>query len=325
MKKVFKLIIFLLFILIQPCFGAGERVNVAFTIDNNYPIFTLITINSILLNNSSNSDYHFFIVENNLTNKNKQKMEDFVKKRNQEISFIKINEPLIKKEIYKYTEHITSIAFARIFLPDLLPKDVSRVIYLDSDLVVTSDLKELYDTDLKGQVAGISLNDWDVYGDGKLYKFKNGYYNTGVILFDIEKARKENSSKIFQKYYLENIDKFTYTKEKADFVFLLPDQDLINIVWDGKITPIGKKWNQQQSNLYKGGIIHYIGENKPWAYKKSDEVAKVYFDYWDKTPELKKYKYYYFLKSIKDKIVSACKIVFKFGREPISTKQIRII
>ena len=46
----------------------AEDINVAFTIDNNYPVFALLVINSILLNNDSNSHYNFYIVNNDLSN-----------------------------------------------------------------------------------------------------------------------------------------------------------------------------------------------------------------------------------------------------------------
>lgn len=68
-----------------------ETVNVAFTIDKNYPIFTLLAINSILKNNVSNSNYMFYIIETNIPNRDKKMMQKYVEKRGQQISFININ------------------------------------------------------------------------------------------------------------------------------------------------------------------------------------------------------------------------------------------
>ena len=67
MKKV--LIAVLLFFIIQLQGFASEKpyINIAFAIDNNYPIFTLLAIDSMLKNNTSNANIRFFIVENNLT------------------------------------------------------------------------------------------------------------------------------------------------------------------------------------------------------------------------------------------------------------------
>ena len=179
----------------------AEKINVAFTIDNNYPIFTLLSINSILKNNVSNSDYMFYIIENNLTDKNKKKMEKFVKKRNQEIEFINIDKPLLKnKELYvhDHCKHVTEIAMARVYLPEILSNDINKVIYLDADTLVLTDLKELYNEDLHGFVAGMVL---DISGKvdfkNKIFSFKKDYYNSGVILIDLKKAREENSTQNF--------------------------------------------------------------------------------------------------------------------------------
>lgn len=66
MKKIIAIIVFM-FLFVLPV--RAENINVAFTIDNNYPIFTMLVINSILRNNTSNSDYTFYVIENNLTAK----------------------------------------------------------------------------------------------------------------------------------------------------------------------------------------------------------------------------------------------------------------
>ena len=85
MKKIIAIIVFM-FLFVLPV--RAENINVAFTIDNNYPIFTMLVINSILRNNTSNSDYTFYVIENNLTAKNKLKMQKYVNKRKQTVEFI---------------------------------------------------------------------------------------------------------------------------------------------------------------------------------------------------------------------------------------------
>lgn len=131
----------------------AQKINVAFNIDNNYPIYTLLVINSILKNNTSNSDYTFYIVENNLSFLNKIKMKRYVEKRKQKIEFININTDKIDKGkwFYGFSKRITSIAMVRILLPEIMPANVDRVLYLDGDILVLKDLKELYNTDMEAQ------------------------------------------------------------------------------------------------------------------------------------------------------------------------------
>lgn len=294
---------FIIFILLTTyttnCFAQNNTFNVVYTIDKNYPIFTLLSINSILENNLSNNKYHFYIIENNLTNNQKKMMKRFVNKRNQNIDFININNPIINnKKAYNstYCTHITGIALARIYTSDLLPQDIDRVLYLDSDTLILSDLTPLFKTNIDNYMAGMVLNITE-NEDAVLYKFKNGYYNSGVILMNLKKAREEGSPKQFEKYYNDNIDKFLYNKTNEK-IFPLPDQDLINVVWDGKINKLDGKWNQQQNLSTNTGILHYIGKNKPWYYNNPNNFNRLYWINWNKAPELRKYQFFYLSKRI---------------------------
>lgn len=303
-----------------------EQINVAFTIDNNYPIFALLSINSILKNNVSNSNYTFYIVENNLTNKNKKKMETFVKKRNQNIEFININEPLLTLDVYKhkYSSHVTEIGMARIYLPDLLPKEVEKVLYLDADTLILTDLKDLYNEKLDNYIAGMVLDiDDNVDFENKIYLFKKDYFNSGVILINLKKAREEKSTQKFIDYFNNvmlpiinggDVNKYRY-----------PDQDLINIVWKDKIKKLHYKWNMQGVCLNENGIIHYVTRSKPWEfipywYDNSILPREIYIKYWDECSDLRFYRYYYVLKSIyRDYLIlvsrkcNHCKKIFKLN------------
>lgn len=302
MKKFILTIFLSIFLSIQPARAISSNISVLYTADDNFINFALISLNSILLNNNSNSKYTFYFSENGLSEKNKARVEKFVKKRNQEIVFVNVKSPIMDIEnIYNnpVCPYITNIGMARLFASDFLPKDLDRVIYLDSDTLVLSDMKELWETNLEGRIAGL-VDNINIPDYKNLYKFKNGYYNTGVIVFDLEKCRREKSSKQFLDYYFANIDKFTYSKNSEKHFFCLIDQDLLNVVWDGKIKPLDFKWNQQTWHKTSDtGILHYIGnENKPWNFLNITPKVKEYYKYWDKTSGIKIYKYYYYLKYV---------------------------
>ena len=82
---------------------------------------------------------------------------------------------------------------------------------------------------------------------------------------------------------------------------------------DGKIKKLGKIWNLQEFNITsKRGIIHYLGASKPWLFQHNHERNQIYLNYWDKAPELKKYKHYYLFKSfIKNYITKVKHIINK--------------
>lgn len=304
-------------------------INVAFTIDNNYPIFTLLAINSILQNNYSTSDYHFYIIENNITPKNKDFMQKFVHDANEkypfktELEFINIDTFNLDKglNLYAFSNRISSIAMARILLPDLL-KDLDRVLYLDGDILVTGDLRKLYRTNLEGNFVGMTLNIvQSIYKEqSSKNKIKNAkrYYNSGVILFDLKKCRKFDTPKVMLSYLEDNIDYFLYDdKSKDNVMYLYPDQDLINIVLKNKIKTLPNEWNNQviqdrymvKVKLVSQMIIHYIGPTKPWHFHTPrNDAEELYMAYWNDCQELKPYKYYYFARSITERYSAIVKI-----------------
>ena len=325
MKKI------LISIFIMLCIQLGafaQRVNVAFTIDNNYPLFTLLAINSILVNNKSNSDYMFYIVENNITDRNKRFMEKFVTNMGQQIEFINIDTSIIDNGTYYYTfsegKRITKIGMARILLPEFLPETVHRVIYLDGDILVTGDLSELYNSDLGGKSTGMSDNIGLL--EYTKYKFKN-YYNSGMIVMDLDKWRKSKIPDKMLEYLNTNKESFIYNGEHDNSKFLYPDQDLINIVLDGNIKTLEQRWNNQTIRMLhveefdKKGIIHYIGPHKPWHFSYiSNPGIKMYYEYWKASP-LRNYIYLYKYKSVQRLYVNVCRR--KYNRYKIVLRSIK--
>ena len=289
----------------------GQDINVAYTIDNNYPIFTLLSINSILKNNYNNNKYIFYIVENNLSDENKQKMNDFVSEQNQEIKFIHFDTRAIShnKSFFKYIKYITNIGLARIMLPELLPDNIHKVIYLDGDTLITDDLSNLYNMNLKNRAAGMAINITEPEG---LLKHKLRYYNSGVIVINTDKWRKNKISNKMLDFFNNNPEKF-YTNSRENS-YLYPDQDIINVILNKDIYTIPIRWNNQttpSSTILPEtiGIYHYLGKSKPWDFPITNQkYYKIYYKYWNES-SLKKYKYYYFLKSIKNKLLK----LFKFN------------
>ena len=255
---------------------ASERINLAFNIDNNYVTYMLLTINSIFKNNVSDSQFHIYVVENDLNQKNKAKIKKFIEKNKQNVEFISISkEKLNVGESYYFCTPITNIAFARIFLPQLLP-DIDKVLYLDSDLLVLADIKELYNKNISGYAMGMVTDFSDAY---KIIKHEmQPYYNDGVILMDLEYMRKHHlTEKIVE-----------YAKKNPGLVYA--DQDLFNNSVHKYIKKLDDEWNNQYYVYNKTGytltpeskILHYISSVKPWMTlpDKSYPERYLYLKYW---------------------------------------------
>ena len=180
----------------------------------------------------------------------------------------------------KTHSYISLSTFYRLKLASLLP-DVEKVLYLDCDVVVNDDIEQLYNTDITDYYAA-GVMDTAMKSSGWVPKLEkdNLYFNAGVLLFNLEKIRQDNIEQKFEAYTTENIDNIR-----------VGDQQIINVVCQGKIKQLPSDWNVQSSNFINRSdytnnpkIVHYVGKQKPWIFGSMNYWKNLYFDVLDKTP-----------------------------------------
>lgn len=178
----------------------------------------------------------------------------------------------IFKEFPIVAEHLTIETLYRLMLADLLSKDIKKVIYIDSDIVVKEDILDVWEIDLKNfPLAAVSNLEGIMYQKLGL-KSKLDYFNAGFILINLELWRKEN-------YFQSFID---YTKNNKENI-IFGDQDVLNGFLNGNWMHLHPKWNVQNSLYYMKEnfcefysqeiyeeicanpyVIHFSGKLKPW-------------------------------------------------------------
>lgn len=170
--------------------------------------------------------------------------------------------------------------YARIYLADIMPANVKRVIYLDSDLVVVDDIGKLWDVDLEGRVlaapeychANFTNFFTDLFwSDRNLAKTFDGrdpcYFNTGVMVMNVEKWR--------QGGYSQRVEEWMVV-QKQKRIYHLGSLPPFLLVLAGNIKGVDHRWNQHGlggdniegkcRNLHPGpiGLLHWSGKGKPW-------------------------------------------------------------
>lgn len=266
-----------------------NQINICLSCDNNYSKHAAVVIASILKNADIEDFLHFYILDGGISEDNKQKILSLKNIKDCIIEFIEIDDSQF--EIYthiKTHKYVTLQTYYRLNLARMLP-DVNKIIYFDCDMIVNSGLKELFETDLDNSVIAGVL---DARVKHKKEWKNSNYINAGMILFDLEKIRKENLEEIFVKYTKNNIDNIN-----------TGDQDIINFSLNNRIKILPDKWNVQVSGfasrtnfMKKPNIIHYIGCDKPWIFGSCTFFKDLYFKYLQSTPwalsESEKNKWY---------------------------------
>jgi lipopolysaccharide biosynthesis glycosyltransferase len=223
----------------------------------------------------------------------------------QRIAVYLLNSSLLKKDIEKMGNYIKNICKAefysinvestlfdefptnkqwskemyyRILAQFLLPKTLDRILWLDSDIVVLKDISPFYYQDFKGKciVACREAHDKKlVFSKHKadLGLAKEIYFNSGVILFNLNKIREETNIKMIA-------DLSKSLKDKL----VAPDQDILNCLYKGKILyadpDIYNCQNFTQINPNKKNdivIFHYSGVVKPWKVRYINKSSQYYW------------------------------------------------
>lgn len=249
--------------------------NIALSSDDNYAKYAGVVIASILYNNK-NENLNFYILDGGITDENKEKINNLKIIAPCNISFVKIDDSLFedykKIETHKYLSIAT---FYRLKLSSLLP-NIDKILYLDCDVIVNSNIKELYNTDItQYYAAGVKDIACNTHHRKPILKNNSIYVNAGMLLFNLEKIRND---KIEDKYY-------EYTLNNFDEIFI-GDQQIINVVLQGHIKQLDDEWNLQSSNFINRSIysrnpklIHYIGKQKPWIFASLNYYKDLYFKY----------------------------------------------
>lgn len=273
------------------------EINICFSSDNNYAKHMGVAITSILKNSNINDTYNFYILDGGISDSNKSKLNSLKNSiRNFSIEYLEINPDDFKKcPMTGYVKYITLPTYYRFKIPSLLP-NLDKVLYLDCDIVVNSDISELYNTNIDDYYVGGIPEVFNHYHKERLEIIGNYYYiNAGVLLINTKKWREDNiESKLFE--YAMNPER--------EIVF--QDQDVLNEVLKYNIRYIPLCWNLQHDVLFEKDaylineeeknqalenpkLVHFTHKYKPWNYKCQNRFRKLYYKYLRQTPWKKDY------------------------------------
>ena len=237
--------------------------------DRNYTTQLETTIKSILYHNR---DVKIYILNQDIMPDWFRKPRKIARMLGSEIIDVKLPEQAVFQN-WKKQAHISSIAYARYFIPDYIQEDT--VLYLDCDLLINDKLDSLFEQDVREHyIAAIR----DANGQG---------FNTGVLLINNEKWRQEK----LKERLIEQSIRTTKEVEEGRFEHFNGDQTIFNQVLQDDWLELDRAYNLQvghdivalynnwQEHLAFNGkpvVIHFTTYRKPWT----TLIANRYRDLW---------------------------------------------
>lgn len=174
--------------------------NVVWSSDENYAQHLAVSMLSLLESNRTAMELNCYIISNNISDASQKKLEELAARYGRRISWIDF-EPFKQRLELNMAWPISISSYARLFLQEMLPESVSRVLYLDCDTVVCSSLEPLFELDLKGSCVG-GVRDFITRDLKKAIGLKedSDYINAGILLIDLAGWRREHMLEQFLAY-----------------------------------------------------------------------------------------------------------------------------
>ena len=221
------------------------KIHIVMSIDNNGIYISLVSMTSALENNNKEKNiliYHL-LLSHDFNKKKIEYFESLKEKYDFRINYYNISNIFNKYKKWRYSSTI----YFKLLIPLIFP-DYERIIFLDADTLIFKDISEMFNLPFNDNyVLGYPFHTpWMVTINGKHPKI---YINSGVLLINIDKIRKDN----------KDFELIKFTKKNSKKLFF-PEQDGINYIFHEKIGLLPLKYGIY---LY-GNITEYL---KGYSYK----------------------------------------------------------
>lgn len=271
---------------------AEEAMNILVAANDAYAFSSEILLVS-LLENSGEHGIHFYFLYQTFSDINRKRLEEVVKRYSEcDIRFLYVDEKRFQDVPLQMVDnaYIQIETYFRLALSELLPDNLDRILYLDTDVIVNKDIYSFYRQRLGQDTAAVVCDD---YGRKLLRKRRRKrqqadkilgfdasqrYFNAGVILFHLEYVRAHLPFEVFTEFIRKYNDQLLYH-----------DQDVLNATMKGHLIYEDYNiyncrpfyyWYSRKSErkiCEKTAIIHY-GE-KPWQVSFADLAGRIFWKY----------------------------------------------
>lgn len=243
-----------------------EEIPIFFAVDDNYIPFLGVALKSLIENASKEYKYAIKILYTSVSGENIKKI---MKNENEifNIEFVNLSSQVEKIRDKLYTrDYFSNTTYYRLLIPELYPQ-YSKVIYLDSDIIVLKDITKLYKTNIENKLLAAAPDDViqtiDVFRNyaEKVVGVSNyeNYFNAGILVMNLKELRDFKFKEKFM--YLLSTTRFSVAQ----------DQDYLNRLCKGNIVLISKAWNKMPVSgdcveRSKINLVHYNLAFKPWKF-----------------------------------------------------------
>ena len=258
-----------------------STVNLFFACDERYLPFFSVTLASIKEHRDQNRLYVATVLHTDIPTSTQKALQAVYTESGFRLRFRDVSREVAGLVARLHTrDYYSHATYYRLLIPTLYPR-MKKALYLDSDILLLSDVAKLYDTPLYGQLAG-AVADGFVnrvpvlrhYVENRVGVPKDvPYFNAGVLLMNLAEMRKIGFG-----------DLFVFLLHAVTFR-VAQDQDYLNVICRGRVIFLPDTWNYMpfEARMERPALVHFNLDNKPWQRREIPYAE----DFWacaQKTP-----------------------------------------
>lgn len=242
----------------------NSDLNVVYAVDDNFAQILGVSIESLLRNTENFYKVRIFIIDGGIGQENKDKIESLLKSRERRLitwlQAVNITEEL---NIPVSIDRGSITQYARLFISRLIPPAITRVLYLDCDVLIIKSIVNLWNLNLGNKVAGVLQDAFSKeYRRNIQLKKSAVMFNSGVMLIDINNWRKQDIEKKLLQFIIDN--KGTIQQG---------DQGVLNAILYDKIIVIDPKYNVV-TIMFDFTYSELLIYRKPMNYYSKEQIER---------------------------------------------------
>ncbi len=271
-----------------------KEMNIVLCADDNY-FYAGITMLSILKNTNPERRINFYILFDNMSKKTKERFLSLQTMWNCTIELTDITEyrhylNIVKWDNHKNDDnHQSLMSYYRILILKIFNARFNKCIYIDSDIIVETDLSTIYDQVSEEFIAGAVVEvgamqkrqvilketmQLKEFSNFKIHPNDFPYFNAGLIILNLKFCNKENIFEQILNFLVQNpsppyadqdsLNAILGQKYRYNMLYFEPSFNVFcnpeYIKYDDAFYPEDKVLYALNNPL----VYHFVGSCKPW-------------------------------------------------------------
>ena len=244
-----------------------------------YAIPLAVTLYSCLANLHSDGSVYLYIIDDSISKQSKTRIQNIC-----DTSPVKVKLEWIESKSdsllanMKTTDLFPFVTLQRLLIHRHVSLDFDRAIYIDSDVLVRANIRNLWEIDLNNY-ALLAVEEAKHRRKKNYAQFgistEEPYFNSGILVFNLKRWRQEPITEKIVEYGITNSEYIDFPDQDTMNATLKDDWKALDLRWNVTSSFLYHKdwadcprnialWNQRKILFKEAYIFHFAGGSKPW-------------------------------------------------------------